>query len=107
MSSRRFARQARLAEVGMEGQARIEGTSVTVQGGSPLAHEIAALYLARAGAAPADATKGVSVVCGDHDLALTAGPQDVAIGALAALVALRVILGLGPPDAALATSSAR
>ena len=107
MSSRRFARQARLSEVGLEGQSRIEGASVTVEGGSPLAHEIAALYLARAGATPPDAAKVVSVVCRDHALALTAGPQDVAIGALAALVALRAILGLGPVDAVLTTSSAR
>jgi hypothetical protein len=106
VSSRKYARQARLAEVGIEGQARIEGTTVSVHDGPPLAHEIAVLYLVRAGARP-DGTHGIAVACRDHDLALSAGPRDVAVGALAALVALRAILGVGSSDDVLMTSSAR
>jgi hypothetical protein len=110
VSSRKYARQARLAEVGIEGQARIEGTSVAVQDGPQdgpsLAHEMAVLYLVRAGARP-DGTPGMAVVCRDYDLPLSAGPRDVAVGALAALVALRAILGVGSATDVLMTSSAR
>ena len=110
MSSRRFARQARLSEVGSEGQARLESTRVVVTGGAPLAHETAALYLARAGvgarAGSADG-EGASVVCRDHGLGLRRGPHEVAMGALTALVALRSILGLGALDAVVKKSSAR
>ena len=110
MSARTFARQARLAEVGVEGQARIEAARVTIVGAEP-ARAIAEAYVSRAGVGGHGRGLGsgeepggapVSVVCAS--LGLSEGPAAVGSGALAALVALRAVLGLGTPEDRLRTT---
>jgi len=95
VSARAHARQARLAEVGLEGQARIEASRVAVEGDAD-ARQVAEEYLARAGAGAGRGAPTVTVRC--ERLALSPGPREVASGALAALVALRAALGLGGPE---------
>lgn len=108
----RHARQARLAGVGAEGQAKIERASVDV-GLDGFAADVAARYLAGAGvgrvrvraaelaegARALDASVRVEVAPSLEDAELdalgldAAAARDLARGALCALRALRAILG--------------
>ncbi len=104
MTLRQFVRQACLAEVGLEGQQRIADSRVTVASGSPLARETAERYLAGAGVA--EALRGsasanavpIEVPCAPLPMDLARGPREVAEGAMAALRALRCVLGVGALD---------
>jgi hypothetical protein len=88
----RFTRQVRLAEVGEEGQARLEGALVRVEGDG-LAGRVEARYLRGAGVGvvgsdptivPADAPAWLT--------SLTPAARDVASGAYAALDVIRAVL---------------
>ncbi|HQY62103.1 MAG: hypothetical protein IPF92_02065 [Myxococcales bacterium] len=96
MNSRSYVRQMTLPEVGTAGQERLAAARVTVPDDGSLAREIEARYLRGAGCtvAPGPASEV-------RPLGLSSGPEAVGQGALAALVALRAALGLGPPDDAL------
>ena len=104
MTLKQFARQACLAEVGLEGQQRIAHSRVTVASGSPLARGTAERYLAGAGVAvaprgPASAnTAPIKVHCAPLPMALARGPREIAEGAMAALRALRCVLAVGALD---------
>lgn len=99
MSARDYARQARLAEVGVEGQAKIASARVRVEGAAA-ARAVAEAYLERAGVGTEEAA-GVAFVVRCQSVALAPGPAEIASGSLAALVALRARLGLGTPEDAL------
>lgn len=103
LNLRKFARQARLDEVGEKGQRAIVEARVVV-GASGLSHEVARLYLERAGAlVTSEPTEDViaPLVAVDASLGLAPGAEEVGKGALAALVELRAVLGLGERDARL------
>jgi hypothetical protein len=103
LNLRRFARQARLEEVGEAGQRAIVAARFVVGSGG-LAYEVAGLYLERAGATVLAArreSENVVEVVSDASLALAPGAADVGSGALAALVELRAVLGLGARGARL------
>ena len=103
LNLRKYARQARLDEVGEKGQRAIVEARARVGGGG-LAHEVARLYLERAGTLVVDGpTEDVTapLVLADAELGLAPGAEEVGKGALAALVELRAVLGLGERDARL------
>ncbi len=94
MIPREHARQARLAEVRVEGQARIASARFDVRVEGEVARSVATTYLDRAGAGIAhEGEEGTCVT--SSGLGLAAGADEVAQGALSALVALRFALGLG------------
>jgi hypothetical protein len=94
----RYARQILLAEVGVEGQARICAAEARV-GGEGLVHELAESYAERAGFA--------AVLPGPVDVEALAprrlirepAARAVLAGARAALAAMRKALGGGDPSA--------
>lgn len=102
MNLRKYARQARLDEVGETGQRAIVEARFSFAA-TDLSHEVARLYLSRAGAVVVGATEVVAapLVEVDASLGLAPGAEEVGKGALAALVELRAVLGLGERDARL------
>jgi hypothetical protein len=93
----RFTRQRQLREVGLEGQRRIEASSVAV--GLGAADVVAADYLQRAGV-HIEANRDVdwlgetsAEVLQARALCAFAGPGDYLAGALAALGHVRAVLG--------------
>lgn len=103
LNLRRFARQARLEEVGEAGQLAIVETRFVVGSGG-LAHEVAGLYLERAGAtviAAAPESERVPEVVPEAAFVLASGADSVGNGAFAALIELRAVLGLGERGARL------
>ncbi len=107
--ARRYLRQAQLPEVGIAGQARIEAAWVRVEVDG-LAAEVASRYLRGAGAqlGAEGALEGAlpHAAGAPGALGLAPGPESVARGALAALTALRAILGLGGATDTLEDTSA-
>jgi hypothetical protein len=116
----RYGRQVRLPEIGEAGQERLCASEVTLQSVGADAREIEVAYLRAAGVKVRDADEGVGAdeeatpsskrgkaskatetdAMGVRDRAA----RDVAAGALAALMTMRAILGVGgeertPPDA--------
>jgi hypothetical protein len=103
----RFGRQIRLQEIGEEGQARLEASEV-VLGGAGDAREVEGMYLRLAGLKVREAYASASAKAKakakpDEKLATDAvkalgvrdrAAQDVADGAMRALVAMRAILGV-------------
>ncbi len=93
MNSRRYIRQMALPEVGLAGQARLSAACVAVPADDSLVREVEARYLRGAGCA---------VVPGEapapRPLGLARGAEAVGQGALAALMAVRAVLGVGAPD---------
>lgn len=124
--SRKYARQAKLLEVGLEGQARIESTVVLLRGAAnanALAVEVAARYLAGAGAQWATDSSSASEGTREGDIGtgtvrvscdpfaarpvpFSEGVDEVARGSFAALLALRAILELGTTEETLRSTSA-
>lgn len=94
MIPREHARQARLPEVRVEGQARIAGARFEVRLESEVAQSVATTYLERAGSGLSSEGGDVTSVTA-QGLGLVSGADEVARGALASLVALRHALGLG------------
>ena len=86
MSRPRHSRQVRLAEVGEEGQARLEATTAFVEGDA-LAGIVEARYLAGA---------GVGKLATEHE---AVGDAARAVDATVQVVEGRVRLGLGEPPA--------
>lgn len=102
MNSKAYIRQMSLVEVGLEGQARLSAARVSVPGGDALSSVIAARYLEGAGCTVVagevvGGESGESEASARASLGLAHGPEAVAEGALAALVAVRAVLGLGAP----------
>ena len=104
----RYGRQTRLPEIGEAGQARLAASQVVLRAAGP-AQEIEATYLKAAGARVAASTPAKPEAPGEaqaHAVALAGlGVRDsearvVAEGALRALEAMRVILGLVDGDGA-------
>ncbi len=103
LNLRKYARQARLDEVGEKGQRAIVEARVVVDAGG-LSHEVARLYLERAGATVVDREaedEATSKAPIDAELGLVPGAEEVGKGALAALIELRAVLGLGERTARL------
>ena len=87
---RRYVRQMILAEVGDEGQARLEASTARV-GGQGLGHEVASAYATRAGFARVDGgdiDENALAPAFLHDRATRA----VVAGSRAALAAMRAVL---------------
>jgi hypothetical protein len=85
----RFARQVKLAEIGARGQARIAAAEVTTSRG--FVGWVEARYLVAAGVACA--SQGDQVAADPRFDSLDPAARDVALGAHAAVVALKKIIG--------------
>ena len=97
MSAIRYTRQARLAEVGEAGQARIAQASIAVRGQGARG-DIEATYLRAAGVGHVAIANTIEHADVDDSplasLSLDPSAGDVAIGAWRALDALRRVLGV-------------
>jgi hypothetical protein len=103
LNLRKFARQARLDEVGEKGQRAIVEARFSVDA-ADLSHEVARLYLERAGALVIEGASldpSAPPIEIHTELGLVQGAEEVGKGALAALIELRAVLGLGERTARL------